>query len=635
MLGGLPEPQPPLLQGSAKKIDGADTVVTQRICHEDELYDGEMREVEVAGRPVLLVREHLRIRALGSRCPHGGAPLCKGYLARGRLRCPWHGACFSTETGDIEEYPTLDCLPVFHVAVKEGQVYVSAQMKDLESSRRVKPMAKRCQLNPQIALLLGAGPAALTCAETLRQGGFTGRIIMATWENHLPYDRTKLSKELGATAESIYLRSQSFLDAHNIEVWKQREVVSLDLTGKMAHFQDGTCQAYDNLLIATGSSPQQLRCPGSSLENVCTLLTPEDAHRILDLAVGKSVVIVGASFTGMVALDSFSPQRRGQLSTLPLQAGRTRGYLPSPQLFAWAFSQLPGFLPCRDGGSSQPCWQSSLPSGGGKRRAALPAGPGRPGGHRGHEDAPIPGSSVPSEGQCGRTAGQGWEGLGALAHLLPQRLAGQVYWGWGAGGSAAAASLPSFPSQVTSVLLSNGSVLPADLVVVGIGVTPNSNFVQGSSIRLDHEGAILVDLFMQTSAPSVFAAGDVASFPVALLDGKTAAIRHWQIAQAHGHVAALNMLQKQEPLHTVPFFWTRLQSKSIRYAGCGTGYTETVLKGDLDQERFLLFYVRDGSVTAVASLNFDPLVVLVAETLYSGKSISKQEAEFLPETTSP
>ncbi|XP_025029682.1 apoptosis-inducing factor 3-like isoform X3 [Python bivittatus] len=507
-----------------------------------------MREVEVAGRPVLLVREHLRIRALGSRCPHGGAPLCKGYLARGRLRCPWHGACFSTETGDIEEYPTLDCLPVFHVAVKEGQVYVSAQMKDLESSRRVKPMAKRCQLNPQIALLLGAGPAALTCAETLRQGGFTGRIIMATWENHLPYDRTKLSKELGATAESIYLRSQSFLDAHNIEVWKQREVVSLDLTGKMAHFQDGTCQAYDNLLIATGSSPQQLRCPGSSLENVCTLLTPEDAHRILDLAVGKSVVIVGASFTGMEVAASL--------------VGKA------------AYLQV-------------------------VEREELPY-------------------QLVLGGQVGTVAMKMLQSQGVQFHL-----------------KANVAELQGKDGKVTSVLLSNGSVLPADLVVVGIGVTPNSNFVQGSSIRLDHEGAILVDLFMQTSAPSVFAAGDVASFPVALLDGKTAAIRHWQIAQAHGHVAALNMLQKQEPLHTVPFFWTRLQSKSIRYAGCGTGYTETVLKGDLDQERFLLFYVRDGSVTAVASLNFDPLVVLVAETLYSGKSISKQEAEFLPETTSP
>uniref|UniRef100_A0A8C6V6A3 L-amino-acid oxidase n=1 Tax=Naja naja TaxID=35670 RepID=A0A8C6V6A3_NAJNA len=209
---------------SAQEKDGADSLVTQRVCREDELHAGEMREVEVAGYPVLLVREGLNIRALGGRCPHAGAALCKGYLAKGRLRCPWHGACFSTETGDIEEYPTLDCLPVFQVTVQEGQVHISARMKDLESSRRVKPMAQECQLDPQTVLLLGAGPAALTCAETLRQEGFSGRIIMATWENHLPYDRTKLTQDLGVPAESLYLRSQRFLDAHDIEVWKQSEV---------------------------------------------------------------------------------------------------------------------------------------------------------------------------------------------------------------------------------------------------------------------------------------------------------------------------------------------------------------------------------------------------------------------------
>ncbi|XP_034280371.1 apoptosis-inducing factor 3-like isoform X2 [Pantherophis guttatus] len=503
-----------------------------------------MLEVEVAGYPVLLLREGLVIRALGGRCPHAGAALCKGYLAKGRLRCPWHGACFSTETGDIEEYPTLDCLPVFQVTVEEGQVYISARMKDLESSRRVKPMARECQLDPQTVLLLGAGPAALTCAETLRQEGFTGRIVMATWENHLPYDKTKLTQDLGAPAESLYLRSQSFLDAHDIEVWKQSEVVSLDPAGKMARFRDGTSQAYSSLLIATGSSPRKLQCPGCSLENVRMLLTPEDANRILALALGKTVVIVGASFIGMEVAASL--------------VGK------AAQLQVVEREELPYLLTLG--------------------------------------------------GQVGTVAMKMLQAQGVQFHMKVD-----------------VAQMQGEDGKVTGVVLSNGSVLPADLVVVGIGVTPNTSFIQGSSIRLDRGGAIQVDLFMQTSAPSVFAAGDVASFPVALFGGKSASIYHWQIAQAHGHVAALNMLHRQKPLHTVPFFWTKLQSKSIRYAGYGTGHTETVPKGELGQERFLLFYLRDGWVTAVASLNFDPLVAMVAESLYSGKCISKQEAESMTE----
>uniref|UniRef100_A0A8C0J7K2 FAD/NAD(P)-binding domain-containing protein n=1 Tax=Chelonoidis abingdonii TaxID=106734 RepID=A0A8C0J7K2_CHEAB len=77
------------------------------------------------------------------------------------------------------------------------------------------------------------------------------------------------------------------------------QVVSVDTQRQKAHFQDGAFQQYDQLLIATGSSPRQLQCPGSDLENVCSLQTPEDANRILHLATGKRVVILGASFIGM------------------------------------------------------------------------------------------------------------------------------------------------------------------------------------------------------------------------------------------------------------------------------------------------------------------------------------------------
>ncbi|XP_070591619.1 LOW QUALITY PROTEIN: apoptosis-inducing factor 3-like [Erythrolamprus reginae] len=543
----LPRPPPmaaPASPVSAQKEDGADALVTQRVCSEDELQEGEMREVEVAGCPVLLLRDDLTVRALGGRCPHAGAALCQGYLAKGRVRCPWHGACFSTETGDIEEYPTLDGLPVFQVTMEEGQVYISARIKDLESSRRVKPMARECQLHPQTVLMLGAGPAALTCAETLRQEGFTGRILMATWENHLPYDKTKLTEDLGAPAESLYLRSQSFLDAHDIEVWTQSQVVSLDPAGKMVHFQDGRSQAYSSLLIATGSSPRRLRCPGCSLENVRLLLTPEDANLILDLALGKRVVIVGASFIGMEVAAGLI----GKAAQLQVVEKEELPYLQS------------------------------------------------------------------LGGQVGLMAMQMLLAQGVQFHMKTE-----------------VAQMKGKDGKVTSVVLSNGSVLPADLVVVGIGVTPNSSFILGGSIGLDRGGAILVDLFMQTSAPSVFAAGDVASFPVALAGGKPASIHHWQIAQAHGHVAALNMLRRRRPLHTVPFFWTKLQGKTIRYAGHARGHSETVPPGDLGQERFLLFYLRDGWVTAAASLNFDPLVAVVAEKLHSGKRISKQEAESMLE----
>ncbi|XP_025070411.1 apoptosis-inducing factor 3-like isoform X3 [Alligator sinensis] len=199
--------------------------------------------------------------------------------------------------------------------------------------------------------------------------------------------------------------------------------------------------------------------------------------------------------------------------------------------------------------------------------------------------------------------------------------------GVGIPGGRAGPQLAAASSQVAEAILDSGKKLPADVVVVGIGVSPASEFLKGSPFALDSRGAVLVDLLMKTNVSRVFAAGDVAAFPVTLLGGERIGIYHWQVAQAHGHVAALSMLKKQSPLHTVPFFWTVLLGSSIRYAGCGKGFTETVVKGSLEEQKFVIFYIKDGYVTAVASLKCDPMVVMVAEALYAGKVISKEEAE--------
>uniref|UniRef100_A0A7M4FDZ9 FAD/NAD(P)-binding domain-containing protein n=1 Tax=Crocodylus porosus TaxID=8502 RepID=A0A7M4FDZ9_CROPO len=176
--------------------------------------------------------------------------------------------------------------------------------------------------------------------------------------------------------------------------------------------------------------------------------------------------------------------------------------------------------------------------------------------------------------------------------------------------------------KVTEAILDSGKKLPADVVVVGIGVSPASEFLKGSPVALDARGAVLVDLLMKTNILNVFAAGDVVAFPVALLGGERTSIYHWQVAQAHGHVAALNMLKKQSPLHTVPFFWTVLLGTSIRYAGGEATWAQPhTLTPPVCR------FWGDGYVTAAASLKCDPMVAMVAEALYAGKIISKEEAE--------
>ncbi|XP_036392408.1 apoptosis inducing factor mitochondria associated 4 [Megalops cyprinoides] len=181
--------------------------------------------------------------------------------------------------------------------------------------------------------------------------------------------------------------------------------------------------------------------------------------------------------------------------------------------------------------------------------------------------------------------------------------------------------------KVKEVVLKSGVVLPADVVVAGIGVVPNSEFLKGGAIELDSKGAVIVDKCMRTTVPGVFSAGDVTSFPLALRGNQRVNIAHWQLAQAQGRVAALNMLDRHIEVDSVPFFWTVLLGKSIRYTGYGEGYTETVLKGNLEERKFLVFYIKDKEVVAAASLNFDPSVSQVANKMAAGKVITKAEAE--------
>ncbi|XP_009467904.1 PREDICTED: apoptosis-inducing factor 3-like, partial [Nipponia nippon] len=519
-------------------MDGDDTI-TDEVCKEDDVGDGELWEVMVGGCPVLLVRNKKEFSALGSKCPHYGAPLSKGVLKGERLRCPWHGACFNIKTGDIEEYPSLDCLPCFKVTVEDGKVFVTAKKKDLESGLRVKDTSKRCPLNRDTVLLLGGGAAALVCAETLRQEGFTGRIIMATKEKHVPYDKTKLSKKMNLKAEDIYLRKPEFLDARGIEVWTEKEAASVDFQKQKVCFVDGCSQKYNQLLIATGSHSSSLEVPGADLQNVCVLQTPEDSRKILELATGRNLVIVGASFVGM-EIAAFLSDKAGAIAVVEKK-------------------EFP--------------FQTAL-------------GP--------H--------------------------VGGVTMKMLQNKGVKFYM------KTELCELKGKGGKVTEAVLASGEKLPADVVVVGIGVFPNSAFLRGTSIARDDSGAILVDLRMQTNIPNVFAAGDVVSFPVALLNGDRSSVRHQQVAEAHGRIAALNMLKKEKELHTVPFFWTMMLGKRISYAGCGQGYTDTVVKGSLEHQKFLIFYIRDGFVTAAASLSSDPLVPLIAEVLYSGKQISKEEA---------
>ena len=166
--------------------------------------------------------------------------------------------------------------------------------------------------------------------------------------------------------------------------------------------------------------------------------------------------------------------------------------------------------------------------------------------------------------------------------------------------------------KVETVVLDSGKELSADLVVVGIGVKPATDFVEG--LLMDEEkGTILVNQYLQAT-PSVYAAGDVTQFPH-FITGQPTHIEHWQLAMQQGRIAACNMAGEQVTFKAVPFFWTGQFDLKLRYVGHSENYDEVVIQGSLDDKEFLAFYVEDEQVMAVCGVGCDRDIAAISELL--------------------
>lgn len=278
-------------------------IIEKIVCNESELQDNQMREIDLDdNKKVLVIKQNGKLTAIGSKCSHYGAPLIDGALGEGRIRCPWHGACFNIQTGDIEDFPGLDSLPCFDVSIEEGVVKVRAKRKDLLSDKRLKDMSLKDSSHGEIFVIIGGGAAAQTCAETLRQNGFQGRIVMICKEMYMPYDRIKVSKNLSVKIGEIQLRERDFYDTNQIEVSLNVEAKSVNVIKKEVSLSCGNELKYDKLFIASGSSAKVPDILGNGLKNVFTLRNLSDAKSINEkLTPTTHITILGSSFIAMEA----------------------------------------------------------------------------------------------------------------------------------------------------------------------------------------------------------------------------------------------------------------------------------------------------------------------------------------------
>ncbi|KAF7188494.1 Apoptosis-inducing factor 1 [Pseudocercospora fuligena] len=186
---------------------------------------------------------------------------------------------------------------------------------------------------------------------------------------------------------------------------------------------------------------------------------------------------------------------------------------------------------------------------------------------------------------------------------------------------------------IGAVCLKDGSKLEADLVVLGVGVKPSTDYLQNSSITLEKDKSVSVDeSFAVKGVKDVWAIGDIATYPYHGPDGngKPVRIEHWNVAQNAGRSVARSIIDpSSKPKPFIPIFWSALGAQ-LRYCGhTPNGFDDVIIQGNTDvsegKQSFIAYYTKGEEVVAVASMMKDPYMTQSAELMLRGKMPKKSD----------
>lgn len=178
-----------------------------------------------------------------------------------------------------------------------------------------------------------------------------------------------------------------------------------------------------------------------------------------------------------------------------------------------------------------------------------------------------------------------------------------------------------------TIHLANGQVISANLVLVGIGASPNIALAEAAGLTIDN--GIAVNERLETSAPDIYAAGDCCSFPLALYGGRRVRLESWRNAQEQANLAAANMLGEAIEISAVPWFWSDQYDLTLQIAGLAEGATSHVRR-DLGDEAFILFHLdADGRLLAASGIGRGNAIardIRLAEMLIAARAHPDRDA---------
>jgi apoptosis-inducing factor 3 len=208
-----------------------------KIAEVSQLLNGEMKAFPIDDEnKILLIKTENKIFAAGSNCTHYGAPLDQGSFDGETIICPWHHACFYAKTGELCEPPARDYIHSYEVRIENEDIFVKLP-ENIESAKT--PVMARLDENKDQRnfVIIGGGAAGNAAAQSMREHGFEGKILMITADERLPYDRPNLSKDyLSGEADPAWmpLRPKEFFDDHEIEILFKKMLIKLILRRKQS-----------------------------------------------------------------------------------------------------------------------------------------------------------------------------------------------------------------------------------------------------------------------------------------------------------------------------------------------------------------------------------------------------------------
>ncbi len=380
-------------------------------------------------------------------------------------------------------------------------------------------------------MIVGGGLAAARTAEQLRRSEYSGAITIVSDEEHLPYDRPPLSKEvLRSETDDVTLKPAEFYAEKDITVLLGNGARSLDTAAQTLTLADGSELGYDELIIATGLLPKRISS-FPDLEGIFVLRSMDESLALRKAAgAARRAVVIGAGFIGCEVAASM----RGLGVDVVLVE-------PQPAPLASVLGEQIGGLVTRL-----------------------------------HRD----------------------EGVDVRCGVGVTEVSGE--------------------DRVQKVTLADGTELDADLVVVGIGSRPATEWLDGSGIAVDN--GVVCDDAGRASAPHVWAIGDVASWRDTV--GGQVRVEHWSNVADQARALVPALLGQDAPATvSVPYFWSDQYDVKIQCLGEPEA-TDTVHIVEDDGRKFLAYYERDGVVVGVVGGGMPGKVMKARSKIAAGAPIA-------------